>query len=803
MRAIRIAPALILIGLAACSRASGGHNANALHDAAGRPLRSPARALSELTATFTASAAAAHNSLGPSAACWWVTNGWTTVTGAVCGPVAAAGDPIDGYWQTATLTTTSGSGSTELKLGATGQMLPDGSELVGGDGSRRVIRLPGGSARTLAVGQVDLVSDPAVPMTAPTDGRLALFDRLVNVEGLAAAHTAGTGADRYSAPPGAHLVVATVSGRRIDPGLPINPVEDTFKAVLRFDGTATDLSLDAANFASTVRISFAVAVPDNAPQAMLEVSEFGLAQRFDLISGRRAPPDYPALYRSPDATAVTARSVPQAAVLKADFLPSETDQLTAVVGLGGFSVMPPTPVSDPATAALTVQVLGPIGGPGIGPAELDPSKVNVTVTAPTPGPAGLAGSAEHVVSCTVPADTTAVSVNIAPDGIAADSGTRRNVAPISFPVTLPTIQPTSAATGGPNAAAALAAAAATLTTPSTGAGSIGGRRFPTSTAVAALIIVGVVAGVIVLAARRRRPAAVVNQAAWAAVLHPATVAVPYIPSTRVPEAQRSSDPPEPAVPEHGGETSETVLAATGHVAETPASTDVVVKVLGPIDIDGLLTPTDRPVVIELLVWLAFHRDRPRPGEVIRAALRPADEAGEGPEPLADTLQTYASRLRRAVGADRLPNAKDIGGYQLVQGVTTDLEQLDHHVALADAEPADSRRHLRAALNLVRGAPFEGCGAAYNWAWTESWVGHADKAIIMAAHRMCALALGAGEVADAWWAAEAGLRGSPHAFLLHQDHLAAAADAAQQQVAWEQAVRALGAAEASRLRRHPG
>ena len=84
-------------------------------------------------------------------------------------------------------------------------------------------------------------------------------------------------------------------------------------------------------------------------------------------------------------------------------------------------------------------------------------------------------------------------------------------------------------------------------------------------------------------------------------------------------------------------------------SETPA-TNVEIRVLGPLEVDGWKSEPERAVVTELACYLVLHRDRPVSGDLLRAALRP-----EGTnEQSAKTIRTYVSLLRKALGPDALP-----------------------------------------------------------------------------------------------------------------------------------------------------
>ena len=120
----------------------------------------------------------------------------------------------------------------------------------------------------------------------------------------------------------------------------------------------------------------------------------------------------------------------------------------------------------------------------------------------------------------------------------------------------------------------------------------------------------------------------------------------------------------------------------------------------------------------LLVRLLIDANRPVPAERLIDDLW----AGDPPRSAAQTLQTYVSQLRKALGSDRLVTTA--GGYQVVVG-HDDLDATrfesavtDGRAALARGEAASAASVLRDALALWRGpALVDAQGAA--WAAAET------------------------------------------------------------------------------------
>ncbi|HEY5171219.1 MAG TPA: bacterial transcriptional activator domain-containing protein, partial [Acidimicrobiia bacterium] len=79
--------------------------------------------------------------------------------------------------------------------------------------------------------------------------------------------------------------------------------------------------------------------------------------------------------------------------------------------------------------------------------------------------------------------------------------------------------------------------------------------------------------------------------------------------------------------------------------------------------------------------------------------------------------------------------------------------------------------LRAALELVRGKPFEGA-RDYEWAFSESLIANIEAKIADAAHQLAVLHLDAGNPQDATNAAMRGLVAAPADEVLYRDRMLA-------------------------------
>lgn len=100
----------------------------------------------------------------------------------------------------------------------------------------------------------------------------------------------------------------------------------------------------------------------------------------------------------------------------------------------------------------------------------------------------------------------------------------------------------------------------------------------------------------------------------------------------------------------------TDLATTEGEVPRVTGEEVLVKVLGPVEIEGWRETPRRRVVAELACYLALHAGRPISGEVLRAALWPDVDS----EASAKSLRNYMSELRRALGSEHVPTARGTG-----------------------------------------------------------------------------------------------------------------------------------------------
>jgi hypothetical protein len=149
-------------------------------------------------------------------------------------------------------------------------------------------------------------------------------------------------------------------------------------------------------------------------------------------------------------------------------------------------------------------------------------------------------------------------------------------------------------------------------------------------------------------------------------------------------------------------------------------------------------------------------------------------------PPGTTLYTTASVARNHLGRASdgeqylplLPNGERL--YHLGSAVGTDYERFAEGVRRAkDQAPADAVRTLRAALELVRGRPFDVASRGYEWAHVEGFITCIENEVAGAAHQLARLCLEASDAEGARWATRQGLRASPGNEQLFRDEMQAA------------------------------
>jgi len=183
-----------------------------------------------------------------------------------------------------------------------------------------------------------------------------------------------------------------------------------------------------------------------------------------------------------------------------------------------------------------------------------------------------------------------------------------------------------------------------------------------------------------------------------------------------------------------------------------------VGVLGPVLVDpveGELTEFGRAFV----AYLVLHADRPRTVDDVQTALWPT--VGPRGDVSRKTFLNQVSAVRRCVGARHLPGSKGIARYALVDA-TCDWDEFRSRTSSLPDDPALRAARLDAALDLVRGVPFESeVSPAFEWADARGLRSAMARAIVTAAVELHALCVRDSDLAGADHALRRGLRASPY------------------------------------------
>jgi len=200
--------------------------------------------------------------------------------------------------------------------------------------------------------------------------------------------------------------------------------------------------------------------------------------------------------------------------------------------------------------------------------------------------------------------------------------------------------------------------------------------------------------------------------------------------------------------------------------------DVLVRLLGPVEIEGAKDPIDRRRAVELVVYLATHPNG-LTDERLKTALWPDDQAPQS------SFNTTVTRARSRLGADsdgnpHLPHLIAAGGlYRVGSRVISDYALLEARLIAARRSGAPGAMTLlRSGLELVRGLPFAGVRQGYEWAYAEGLVARIETVVAEAAHQLAQLALDARDADGALWAACQGLLASPGDEVLFRDRMLA-------------------------------
>jgi DNA-binding SARP family transcriptional activator len=218
-------------------------------------------------------------------------------------------------------------------------------------------------------------------------------------------------------------------------------------------------------------------------------------------------------------------------------------------------------------------------------------------------------------------------------------------------------------------------------------------------------------------------------------------------------------------PDEGGADLREVIEVGVEPGVIEVGVEVEVRVLGPVEIFGAARPFARAWAIELIVYLAMHRNGAS-SEQWATALWPDRIMASA------SLHSTASAARRSLGVsiageDHLPRAH--GRLALGPSVRSDWNRF---VELAERDEPESWHR---ALELIRGRPFEGLRAP-DWVLLEGIAANVEAVVVDLASRYCEHCLSVGDPGGAEWSARQGLRVSAYDERLYRI-LLRAADAA--------------------------
>jgi hypothetical protein len=553
-----------------------------------------------------------------------------------------------------------------------------------------------------------------------------------------------------------------------------------------------------------------LSVPRDASVAFA-ASEAGLTQEFSLRTGERLPPAPEALYRDPNSPVVTEKVGRSHSLRLVDHL-DHLDQRDRIelssASLSWFEPIDPRVHAGASGAYLQVNLdeQAPASdGLGFWVRALPPGDLRLVLPdgrrlAPDPA-STVARQPSDLVDGTyffdVPAGFTTGKLEVTPGiELAVSPDTLRNVrvellGTASFPIHLPPPEKVvTGSLGGPGASTSRASGSGTRRSPA------GSGPLPTPAvvllvlALEAALAAPVLGGLRVLRRRRlRRLGPYSADASGRVEPFPVPGLLPLRRGGLGAKDEEAAGPAPEDLP-------------LGALAPPPAIAPegwLTFRVLGPLGVDGLELPPERPVVIELLCFLACHKQRRFSASEVIAELWPLGE--DGRETVSQTtFRSYVSLARRAAGTGRFPKASG-GTYGLGEEVETDWHRFVAIVESAKEKTGpEARACYAAALGLVAGPAFSGVPEG-RYAWNAPLVSEIEVAVVAAASSLVEACIEADVPAEA-------LSPLRRALLATRDHgigddLLTAAGATGNLAALERAWRDVGAAlgdDAETLRR---
>lgn len=205
-------------------------------------------------------------------------------------------------------------------------------------------------------------------------------------------------------------------------------------------------------------------------------------------------------------------------------------------------------------------------------------------------------------------------------------------------------------------------------------------------------------------------------------------------------------------------------------------------IMGPPGLWGGAKPLSRAKALELLFYLALHPRKPIDAERLMNVLWPGWQLADAPKttkrhPTATTLNTTVTVARGCLGRGpdgrlHLPHLQGNGTrYYALEDVGLDFQifcdlTLMARNAEAVGDPERAIGILKAAMQLVRGLPFEGVlkeddeTKPLQWVFVEGVYYAIEGAVAEAAHRLAVLCMAANDAEGAAKAAQRGLLARP-------------------------------------------
>lgn len=234
------------------------------------------------------------------------------------------------------------------------------------------------------------------------------------------------------------------------------------------------------------------------------------------------------------------------------------------------------------------------------------------------------------------------------------------------------------------------------------------------------------------------------------------------------------------------ERAETVSASP--LSAEPNGPRLLVRVLGRPEVVGWQTEPKGTRPAAILTYLAVAR----PQIVSRGRLIDALWNGQSIQDRA--LYNHLAAIRKHSGDPEIITVRR-SSYELNDEVGLDWQQFREIVAAAaEMDGPEERSQLRVALELVRGAVFEGAERSHEWAFNEGVVSTIERTVIDVSSALAAKCIDAGDFAGAVWSAERGLLAcrwcvSLYGFVIEAH--AARGDSAGVESAWREARRVAG------------